>query len=167
MTRLSRTRIRDLAVVAIVTAVLAFALLRSVGASGTVPTVPWLAPLTLFIVGIGLIITARVLKPRLQRDKGARPVDPLVAGRLVALAFAASRAGAVVSGFYGGWLIAALMVTDGLDSPYGRGRAITSGLSALAGLTIVIGGLLLERALTIDLSDDEDGPGPNGPAAAA
>jgi hypothetical protein len=153
--KLSRTRVRDLLIILGITAVLSFAVLRVVGASSTVPTVPWLAPVTLLVIGIALIVTARVLRPRLQHRKGTQPVDALLAGRLVALSFAASRAGAAITGLYAGWLVAALMVTDGLDSPYGRGRAVTSAAAALAGSLVVVGGLLLERALTIDLKDGE------------
>jgi hypothetical protein len=146
---LSSTRLRDLAVLTTVAAALTFALMRAIGASSTVPTIPWLAPFTVAVLGIGLIVTARVLRPRLQRDPGTRPVEPLVAGRLVALSFAASRAGAVLVGVYGGWLVAALLVPDGLDSPYGRGRALALVASLGASVLVVVGGLNLERALTI------------------
>jgi hypothetical protein len=165
--KLSSTRLRDLAGLAVVVAALAFAVARIVGSSGTVPTAPWLAPLTIAAVGIALIVTARVLRPRLQREEGTKPVEPLVAGRLVALSFAASRAGAVLVGLYAGWLVAALLVPDGLDSPFGRGRAIVLTASWVASVLVVVGGLQLERALTIRANgasgradEDPDKPSP-------
>jgi Protein of unknown function (DUF3180) len=155
--KLSRTRVRDLVVIAIITALLAFAVLRVVALRGTLPTVPWLAPLTVVAIGVGLMVTAAVLRPRLRRKPGTKPVAPLVAGRLVALAFAGSRAGAVIVGLYSGWLLAGLSVSNALDTEFGRERVITALVTAVAGVVVVAGGLILERVLVISSDDDPRG----------
>jgi hypothetical protein len=160
--KLSRTRIRDLVVLATITALLSFAVLRVVATRGTLPTVPWLAPMTVFAIGVGLIVTAVVLRPRLRRKPGTQPVAPLVAGRLVALAFAGSRAGAVIVGLYGGWLLAGLSVSNALDTEFGRERVITALVTVVAGIVVVVGGLFLERVLVIS-SDDDDAGRPKRP----
>jgi hypothetical protein len=165
--KLARTRIRDLTVIATITALLAFALLRVVALRGTLPTVPWPAPITVLAIGIGLIVTALVLRPRLRRKPGTKPVAPLVAGRLVALAFAGSRAGAVIVGLYAGWLLAALSVTNALETGFGRERVITALVTAVAGLVVTIGGLVLERVLVIPPDDDETSGSKRPPAAPA
>lgn len=157
---MARTRWRDLGILAGLVSVFSFAVLRVVAARGTLPAVPWLAPLTVILVGVGLIVTAVVLRPRLKHKTGTKPVEPLMAGRLVALAFAASRAGAVVAGFYLGWLLAGLTVTNGLDTAFGRQRALLALATVVGGVAVMMGGLLLERALVI--SDDDDGPASQG-----
>jgi hypothetical protein len=153
---MTRTRWRDLATIAGLTGVFAFAVLRVVAARSTLPTVPWLAPVTVIVVGLALIVTAVILRPRLQRKSGTKPVAPLLAGRLVALAFAASRAGAFVVGLYVGWLLAGLSVSNALDTSFGRQRAFLALLTALGGLVVVFGGLMLERALVITNDGDDD-----------
>lgn len=156
--RLSRTRIRDLVAIAGVTALLAFAVLRVVASRGTLPTVPWIAPVTVLAIGIGFVATALVLRPRLRRKPGTKPVAPLVAGRLVALAFAGSRAGAAIVGLYAGWLLAGLSVSNALDTEFGRERVVSAVVTSLTGLVMVAGGLVLERVLVISSDDDPGGP---------
>lgn len=153
--KLSRTRIRDLLGIAALTAVLTFAVLRVVASRGTLPTVPWVAPLTVLLLGVGLLVTALVLRPRLRRKPGTKPVAPLVAGRMVALAFAGSRAGAVIVGLYGGWLLAGLSVQNALETAFGRERVITALVTVVAGIVLVAGGLVLERVLVIPPDDDD------------
>jgi hypothetical protein len=103
------------------------------------------------------MVTAAVLRPRLRRKPGTKPVAPLVAGRLVALAFAGSRAGAVIVGLYSGWLLAGLSVSNALDTEFGRERVITALVTAVAGVVVVAGGLILERVLVISSDDDPRG----------
>lgn len=160
--KMERTRWRDLAAIAGITGVFAFAILRVIAARGTLPTIPWLAPITVVIIGVILIVTAVVLRPRLQRKPGTKPVAPLVAGRLVALALAASRAGAVIVGLYAGWMLAGLSATNALETSFGRQRAVLALLTVVGGAVVTVGGLLLERALVVS-DDDDNGSRGSGP----
>jgi hypothetical protein len=165
--KLSRTRWRDLLLVALLAGGLSFAVFSVVAARGTLPSVPWLAPITLAIVGIVLLVTARVLRPRLQREPGTQPVPPLVAGRLVALSFAASRAGAAFAGVYGGLLVASLLVSEPLASSLGRERVLSSAVGVLAAGIVTAGGWALERALLIRQDGPDGGRRDDGPGNAA
>jgi hypothetical protein len=165
--KLSRTRWRDLLFVALPAAALSFAVFSVVAARGTLSPVPWLAPITLAIVGVGLLVAARMLRPRLQREPGTTPVPPLVAGRLVALSFAASRAGAAFAGIYGGLLVAALLVTEPLASALGRERVLSSAIGLVAAVIVAAGGWALERALLIRDDGTDSGPPDDGPGSAA
>jgi len=151
---------RDLLVVVAIGAALGFAVMRILGATdGAVPRPPLLALVTVVILGVAAVASSFVLRPRLQRVPGHRPIPPLVATRIVALAFATSRAGAAVAGFCLGWLLAALASSEGLQTTFAKQRALLAGLTALAGLLLLVGGLLLERACRLPPIDDEDDVG--------
>ena len=81
--------------------------------------------------------------PFVMREK---PLHPIVAARTVALAFAASRAGSYVLGWYGG--IALTYVTH-LDAPDVRWRLGYSVLSGLLAFAIVVIAVWLERSCTL------------------
>ncbi len=75
-----------------------------------------------------------------------KPLEPIVAARTVALAFAASRAGAYVCGWYVG---VSLSFVGHLDSDDVRLRFVYAVVSALFCLALVIIALWLERSCTL------------------
>ena len=69
----------------------------------------------------------------------------------LALARACAYVGALVAGAYFGYALSWIRV----DSELAAHRAITSALAGVAGLLVVAGGLLLERACRVPPEDDE------------
>jgi len=90
------TRARDLVLVGVIAAAVANLLLL-VGYD-SLPPLPTLAGGTLFVLAVLELIFALVLRPRLSRKPGTRPVPALQAVRVVALAKASSLLGAIMAG---------------------------------------------------------------------
>ncbi len=72
-----------------------------------------------------------------------KPLDPIIAARTVALAFAASRAGAYVCGWYVGVTLSFIGHLEGDDV---RLRFVYAIVAALLSLTLVVIALWLERS---------------------
>lgn len=72
-----------------------------------------------------------------------RPLEPIVAARTVALAFAASRAGAYVCGFYAGVALTFIARWDVVDA---RDRFWLATVTAVLALVLVVVALWLERS---------------------
>src|SRR6185312_16768879 len=104
--RLEPTRPATLAVAALAATALAW-----IGISNfwnELPTLPWIPPLTL--VGLAVFEAAEALatKNRIDRKRGASPVQPLIVARFAVLAKASALAGALFGGLYLGmtaWLL--------------------------------------------------------------
>jgi hypothetical protein len=121
--------------------------------TGSIPTIPWAAPVTLAFVAAAFFVAEIALKPRLRRDPGARPLDPLVAARTAMLAKAGCAAGAVVAGGYLGF---ALYLSFDFENTYRRHVLFVALLSALAAALAALGAYLLERACRV--KPPTDGP---------
>ena len=129
--------------------------------TGSPPTVPWAAPLMLFVLAVAFAVAAWTLRPRIQRREGHRPLDPFVAARTAVLALAGSRAGAAVSGVYLGY--AGFLLLD-LANDYRRRMVLVSLVAAAAGLAMAAAALWLERICRVK-SDDDDPAGPTSAPA--
>lgn len=123
---------------------------------GRLISIPWLAPATIWLFAFTLGLWARSTRSRLSADAGERRMDPIVAARTAALALAASRTGAVVTGAYGG---IALGLLGELGIAAGRERMAAAVLACLGGVVLAAVGLWLERICRIP--DDGQG-GPKG-----
>jgi len=146
------TRLRLLISLTVIAAVLGYAVVTIVaGRSGQVLQVPWLAAATLWVLALALLIWALLSRPRLQRRPGAKPMPPLMAARTAALAMAASRAGALVTGFYAGVALASL---PHRDTPAGMTTTWASAASAVGALLLVAAALWLEHLCRLPLDDD-------------
>ncbi len=119
---------------------------------GEVASVPYSAAVVLAAAGVGLIYTAIRTRARLEGKPGTKRLPPLVGARLAALGLAASRVGAGVAGGYAGY---ALFVLGDLDTSYRKDVALRCGLCVIGAVVLVIGALLLERALRLP-EDSED-----------
>lgn len=75
-----------------------------------------------------------------------RPVPPLLAARSLALALAASRVGALVTGCYAGIAVVFLGMAA---LPAGRERLVTCAAAVVAGIALTASGLWLERILRV------------------
>lgn len=118
------------------------------------PTVSWTAVLALAFLAavlLGLAVaTWRALHRRHQR------IDPQRAVNLLVLGKASGLAGAVVTG---GYLAYALVFAGETDVALPRERFVHGLLAALAGVAVVVGGLLLERACRVPGDPDGDRSG--------
>ena len=128
--------------------------------TGSPPAVPLAAPLMLFVLAIGFAVAAWLVRPRIQRRDGRRPLDPFVAARTAVLALAGSRAGAAVAGVYLGY--AGFLLLD-LANDYRRRVLLIALLAAAAGVSLAAAALWLERICRVKGGDDE----PGGPSSAA
>ena len=110
---------------------------------GSPPVVTWLQPLTLLLVGAILLGTAlathRALQVRREWLEPHRAVNRLVLARSCVVV------GGLVAGGYAGYAVSWLGVPGELADE----RILRSLVSAAAGVVIVVGALLLERACRV------------------
>ncbi len=171
---MSRTRKRLLLVVAGIGLVLGLSLERAyLGATGIVLPLGAGTPAAVGVLVLALVAWTLALRKRLPHIARAqheakrpgtpfvfreRPVDPVVASRSVALAFAASRAGALLVGIYVG--IAIMFVGHWHSGDIVR-RFAFALLAALLALVLIVVALWLERSCRLP-----DPPAGAQPAAA-
>jgi len=122
--------------------------------TGAPPSVPWAAPTLLAFVAAGFLIAAFSLRPRLEGQKGHRPLDPFTAARTAVLAIAGSRTGAAVAGVYLGYGV--FLLVD-LANSYRRRLLLIVLVAALAGAATSAAALWLERICRIDPPEDKAG----------
>ena len=135
------TKVRDLLVAGVVAAVLGHLLVRLT--YGSLPTFPAAAGVTLAVLGVAEILAGNVLRARIQRKPGSRPVQPLVAARAVVVAQASALGGAIVAGLWAGLLVYVLPQTG--DVVAASGDTTASAVGLVSALILVGGGLWLER----------------------
>lgn len=129
-------------------------------AYGDLPPLPVLAGLTPLVLGVGEFVLALVLRARIRRRRGARPVDALAAARAVALAKASSIAGSVVGGAWLGVLAYVLPLSDRIDA---AGSDTVSAIVGVVGAAVLVGAALwLEHCLR---TPDDPGDDPGRPPA--
>lgn len=126
------------------------------------PTVPWSAPAALILiaalVGVLAYTTHQRIQVRRERMEPQRAVAFLVLGKASALA------GALVAG---GYFVYGLMFVTRLAAEAPRDRVIRSAVCVLAGVALMIVGLLLERACRVPKDDDDDSEGTGVDSATA
>lgn len=115
------------------------------------PSIPWSAPVGLFVVGalVGAMAwsTHQQIQVRRERVEPQRAVAFLVLGKASALG------GALVAGGYLGY---ALSFVARFDAEGPRERVIRSIVAIVGGLGLMIAGLLLERACRVPHDEDEE-----------
>ena len=121
----------------------------SIALQGTAPRVAWIQVLALVLVALILGAVAwstyRTLQTRQQHIAPHQAVNRLVLAKACALA------GAAVAGGYLGYALSWL----GVDEAELAGeRLLRSGLAGLAGVAIVAGSLMLERACRVRRDDE-------------
>ncbi|MFG3049057.1 DUF3180 domain-containing protein [Streptomyces sp. NPDC048202] len=162
---MKQLRIRVLAGVFVVAAVLSWAGARLWNSFGTLPGVPVAAPIVLALIAVVLFATALSLRARFkaqrERRSDAKGVDPMMAARAVVFGHASALVAALVSGVYGG---TGVLLLELLDIPARRDQAIYAGFAVLAGFAVIAAAILLERVCR--LPEDDDTP-PTGTEPAA
>lgn len=145
------TRIRDLALAGVLTAVLSYLLVSAY--YGDLPALPWTSSAAIACLAAAEGLTARSTAQRIARRSGTKPVQALVVARLVALAKASSLVGAVLAG---GWLGAFAYTFLERDRLIAADRdAVVSSLGVLASLLLVGAALWLEQSCRTPRSDDD------------
>jgi len=117
---------------------------------GNIPRVSWAAAGALLLGAAIVGWLAWSTWESLHKKKRRMTSDHGVT--MLALAKASSVVGALFAGSYGGFAAAFIGSTD---SPLGKERFVHAGGAAIAGLLLMIAGLLLERALRLPGGDDE------------
>jgi len=146
------TRLPVLAVILIVAAVLTWSLVRFL--YGSLPLLPWTMVPSLLLLALGELYTAFVTRARIQHRPGTKPIEPLVAARLAALAKASAHGAAALVGVFGGITI---YLTSALDKPTPRRDFFVSGGTVLAAIALIVAALVLEHACRVPKGpEDED-----------
>jgi hypothetical protein len=148
---MSPTRISVLIITAAVSVVVSWLVLRIVYAS--LPPLPWTAAVAMLLLAIAEALSGRNLRARIRGGPGLKPIAPLAAVRMAALAKASSHAAAVIGGLSVGALI---YLTSSLSKSVPRSDAITAGGTFLAAVLLVLAALYLEHSCRVPSDDDED-----------
>jgi hypothetical protein len=121
---------------------------------GSLPLLPWTMVPSLLLLALGELYTAFVTRSRIQHRPGTKPIEPLVAARLAALAKASAFGAAVLAGVFAGM---SAYLAGSLDKPTPRRDLYVSGGTALAALALVVAALVLEHACRVPKGpEDED-----------
>jgi hypothetical protein len=115
-------------------------------------TLPRGAAVTAVVIALFELGLARVVARAIRGERRGKPMHPLQVARAAALAKASSVAGAVLTGFYGGFFLWAIERTELRAA---RHDAWASGWSALGCLLLLVAGLLLERSCRTPTPRDE------------
>ncbi|AZG47863.1 DUF3180 domain-containing protein [Gordonia insulae] len=159
---LGPTRLRDLTIIGLITAVTVFILVRY--NYGSLPPMPLLAGLVLYILAALEVVIAFIVRTRVaSRDVGrARgQLHPLTAARVLALAKASAILGALAVGVWAGLLAFLWTQHDLSAADHDRPGAI---IGVVGGIVLVAAALWLEYCCRApdDPTDDAVGghPGP-------
>lgn len=114
------------------------------------PTVPWMASVALFFLAAVLGWLAYTTYQSVHKRR--EPIESDRAVRQLVLAKASAFVGALMAGGYAGF---ALSFADSMDMDLPRERVIHSLVTAVAGVTVVVAAVLLERACEVPNDDDD------------
>jgi Protein of unknown function (DUF3180) len=114
------------------------------------PQVSWSQPLALLLVAC--ILGGTAWSTRRTLDHRPASLSPHQAVNRLVLARACAYVGALAAGVYVGYAVSWLGVSS---SDIAGQRAFRSACAGVAGILIVVGGLLLERACRVPPAEDE------------
>jgi len=146
------TRPRTLVLVAVLAAVVTWAVLHAVYAS--LPPLSWTGVPALLIAAGAEAWTGRDLRARIQGRQAARPAPPLFVARMVALAKASSQTAALLAGVCAGFMVYLSGMTG---APTPRGDLVNASLSFGACLVLLAAALFLEYCCRVPKNPDRDG----------
>ena len=146
------TKIRTLALAAVVSAALAWLLLRLTYAS--LPALPWTTVPALLLLALAEVVSGRNVRSRLHGSGGTR-IPPIAVARMAALAKASSLAAALIGGLAVGFLV---YVLASLDKSAYRSDAVVAGVTLVSAMALVLAALYLEQGCRVPTRrDDDDG----------
>lgn len=114
------------------------------------PQIPWTGPIGIVLIAalVGALAYSTHQRIQVRKDR----MDPQRAVAFLVLGKASALAGALVAGGYLGF---ALNFVGRFDAAAPRERLIRSAVAIVAGVTLMITGLLLERACKVPADPDE------------
>ncbi|WP_069388217.1 DUF3180 domain-containing protein [Cellulosimicrobium cellulans] len=150
-----RTSVRSLLLVAVVTAVVGWLVVRAVEGRGTyLPPVPWVVDVAIGALAVGVLWAGWTVR---AYQKGRRPgLDAIRAARTFVLAKAASLTGALLAGWYGAQVLVTL--PDLAIEPR-RDRAVAAGVAVACAVALAVAGLVAERFCQLppgDVGEERD-----------
>ena len=149
------TRISTLVIIAVVCAAAGWVLLRAVYAK--LPPLPWTGVPALLIAAVAEVWTGRDLRRRISgRVSGLKPVAPLFASRMVALAKASSVAAAIIAGLTAGFVF---YLAGSLTASVPREDALTAVFTFVAAVLLGCAALYLENSCRVP--EDPGAPEPD------
>ena len=116
--------------------------------TGTAPLVSWAQPVALLLVAGVLFVTAWSTRRTIRMRPGG--LSPAHAVNRLVLARACAYVGALAGGGYLGYAVSWL----GVQSDLADQRALRSAIAGIAGILMVVAGVLLERACRVPPEDD-------------
>jgi hypothetical protein len=148
------TRISTLVIIAVVCAVAGWLLLRAVYAK--LPPLPWTGVPALLIAAVAEVWTGWDLRRRISgRGSGVKPVAPLFASRMVALAKASSVAAAIIAGLTAGF---DFYLAGSLNASTPREDALTAVITFVAAVLLACAALYLENSCRVPEDPDAAQP---------
>ena len=160
MNAMKPTRIALLVAIAVIAAAVGWGMVRIVDSwAGRVLPLPWLAAGALWLVAGAVLYWSLSSRPRLMKEPGAKPMPPLLAARTAALAMAASRVGALLTGLYAG---IAVGVVPLMSVPSGVNTFWAALVAATGAFVLTAAALWLEYMCRIPLDRDDPRGGPGG-----
>lgn len=152
------TKVRTLALAALVCAVLAWLLLRLIYAS--LPPLPWTGVPALVLLAVAEAVSGWNVRARL-RGGGGTKIAPIAVARMAALAKASSLAAALIGGLAVGFLV---YVLGSLDKPSFRTDAVTASVTLGSAMALMAAALYLEQGCRVpSRPDDEEEEGGEPP----
>ena len=152
------TKIRNLALTALVSALAVWLLLHLVYAS--IPALPWTTVPALLLLALAEVVSGRNVRSRLHGSGGTR-IPPIAVARMAALAKASSLAAALIGGLAVGFLV---YVLASLDKSAYRSDAVVAGVTLVSAMALVLAALYLEQGCRVptrrDDGDDTGQPPP-------
>jgi hypothetical protein len=152
------TKIRTLALTALVSALAVWLLLHLVYAS--IPALPWTTVPALLLLALAEVVSGRNVRSRLRGSGGTR-IPPIAVARMAALAKASSLAAALIGGLAVGFLV---YVLASLDKSAYRSDAVVAGVTLVSAMALVLAALYLEQGCRVptrrDDGDDTGQPPP-------
>ena len=113
---------------------------------------PSAAPITAAVIAGFELVLARVVSRKVRGVSQGKPMHPLQVARAAVLAKASSATGALLLGFYGGFFVWVVRLTEKRAAAH---DAWVAGMSAVACLGLLAAALLLERACRTPPPRDE------------
>ncbi len=148
------TRIRLLVLLAVLSGAVGWGVVQVVESwLGRLVPVPWLAAGALWLLAGAVAYWALTSRPRLRHEPGSKPLPPIVAARTAALGMAASRIGALVTGFYAG---VAVGMAAHLGTVSGRQSFWAASAAAVGALGLVAAALWLEHLCRLPVGPPDD-----------
>ena len=145
------TRTSTLVIVAVVCALAAWLLLRSIYEK--LPPLPWTGVPALLVAAAAEAWTGRDLRTRITGRRGLKPAAPLFVSRMVALAKASAVAGAAIAGLAAGFVI---YLSGSLNAPVPRQDAFTAAVTMAAAVLLACAALYLEYCCRVPDAPDRD-----------